>query len=103
MALELLFGGTHILCTVAGIFRLQLQQGGRIYLVNDEEGASHPVTTALKAGKNTKVVHDDEEDGDGDEQMIISPPDRGTIIRLSMYPAVLSLGASLPLNFAPKI
>lgn len=86
LALELLFGGIHIICTVAGILRLQTRP---IYL--NEESDVLPLPNKAKAGCESS------------NRYLIPPPDRKTITKLVTYAGVLSLGASLPLNFAPKV
>jgi len=85
-ALQLIFGGTFILATVVGIFALQkpairLEAG-------TEEGAEG---AAIVDGKSDSF------------HTIIPPPDRETIKKLALIAAVVSLAASLPLNFAPKV
>lgn len=81
LALELIFGGLHTICTVGGIFRLQKPA---IHL--DEENISSPATN----GKSDVQPH------------VIPTPSRRDIIRLGIWASVLSLATSLPLNFAPK-
>jgi hypothetical protein len=54
------------------------------------EGGEGGEQTAMANGKNESF------------HLIIPPPDRQTIIKLGLFAAVLSLAASLPLNFVPK-
>lgn len=67
--------------------RLQKQP---VYL-DEEVGGSLPLSEASKGSSECSSHH------------IIPPPNRETILRLVAYAGVLSLGASLPLNFAPKV
>jgi hypothetical protein len=83
LTLQLLFGGTHVFATVVGIYDLQKPP---IHLEGGEGGEQ----TAMANGKNESF------------HLIIPPPDRQTIIKLGLFAAVLSLAASLPLNFVPK-
>lgn len=87
MALELIFGGVHIVCTVAGILRLQKQP---IHL-SDAESGYIVLPDTNKDGREPSSHH------------LIPPPSRKTIIRLVAYAGILSLGASVPLNFASKV
>lgn len=77
-----MFGGMHIICTVGGIFRLQ-----RSPICLDEEG----------------VIQYGGKDNASSIDRIIPPPNRRTTIKLGLIALLMSLGASLPLNFAPKV
>lgn len=79
LALELLLGGMHAYFTVVGVFSLQ-QPAIRLEDLPDRE----------INGKATAV------------QNVIPPPSRQEIIKLGIIAAVLSLAASVPLNFFPK-
>lgn len=85
-ALELIFGGTHVTATVFGILRNQ-QQVPPIHLEDGE-------TNGNGADKDDTVE---------ERTYLIPPPDRKTVIKLGVIAAVVSLAASLPLNFAPKM
>jgi hypothetical protein len=83
---QLLFGGTFVLATVVGIFALQ-------------KPAIHLEAGTGEGGEAAAIV-----DGKSDSShTIIPPPDRETIKKLALIAAVVSLTASLPLNFAPKV
>jgi len=83
---QLLFGGTFVLATVIGIFA---SQKPAIHLeAGTDEGPEAP---AIVNGKSDSY------------HTIIPPPDSETIKKLALIAAVLSLAASLPLNFAPKL
>lgn len=83
-ALELIFGGTHVTATVFGILRNQ-QQVPPIHLEDGEANGA------------------DKDDTVEERTYLIPPPDRKTVIKLGVVAAVVSLAASLPLNFAPKM
>lgn len=78
--MELIFGGMHAFFTVLGILRFQ-QSAVRL----DEE-------VTLEGETNDKI----------DAVYVIPPPSRPESIKLGIAAAVLSLAASLPLNFLPK-
>ena len=82
LTLQLLFGGLHTFVTVVGIYNLQ----------------TPPIHLESEIAEGGPIVNGKSESF----RPIIPPPDRHTIIRLGIIAAVVSLSASLPLNFAPK-